>query len=436
MLQIDESRSGMLGKCKRCGASFRVPGEKRPGSGTLPRQAPVRDKQQPTDKPAPDSTPSPAPAPAQVRKPIGTFSALERVKASIASATPPKTPAPMPAMDQLELVEDDPTLRGPSSRPPGSDPASSSEAVLLEDERNHTSAAAPPGQPRQAITSTPTPAGAPHTMIREEIADVEAVEYEDDDDWDEPRKPDRGTKSASNELTQAPGGIWYVGIAVSVLLWVVLTPLAFFYRPVCYAILFCGIGVSYVGRRWLFRLARQEGTPTWVLMMFVPFYRFFFFFTHVRTALVPFLIWLTGTLLLISGGFTYGFHRFMDNEGKHLMGANSPLQFTPPPPDLSTPEAIDAEAARLLKGNKKEARAWLKEPQNRHDRQARRLIEEAYSNGAKEVYAVGLDDGEETQFVVILPIEPAARKKLFDWHHALEPTLQDSGQKYLLLSTD
>src|SRR5215469_12916966 len=103
MLQIDESRSGMLGKCKRCGSSFRVPGEKRPGSGAVTRQAPVRDKQEPTDKPAPPPTPKPAPAPTQIRKPIGTFSALERVKASLASATPPKTPAPLPPMDQLEL---------------------------------------------------------------------------------------------------------------------------------------------------------------------------------------------------------------------------------------------------------------------------------------------------------------------------------------------
>jgi hypothetical protein len=212
-----------------------------------------------------------------------------------------------------------------------------------------------------------------------------------------------------------------------------MTPCAFLYRPAAYATLFVGIGIGYVGRRWLYRIAKQESSTAWLMMMLVPFYRFFFFFTHVSQTLVPFLLWLCGTLFVISGGFTLVFHTFLEKNGKQL--ATNPFDFEPPQAEMSTPEAIDAEAARLLLGNKKEARVWLKEPENRHDRQARRLIEGAYANGAKDVYAVGFDD-DETQFVVVLPVDAAKRKKLFDWHREADPTVQDVGQKYLLLSPD
>jgi hypothetical protein len=419
MLQVDDSRAGMLGKCRRCKKMFRVPGQKRLPPPTAPSPQPsATDRELPSEKPAPPPAPAlPVARESPVPKtPLGTFSALERVKASIRTPVPPGA-TPLPPLDlELEFIDDDtpapPPRQTTTQTPQSPDPASSSEAVLLED-------AAPPPAPkatrpgREAIASTPTQIRPRGPAFEEEVQDVEAVDDEDED-GEEPRE--RRASSA------APSAAWFVGMAVAVVLWMVLTPLAFFYLPVAYATLVTGFGICYVGNGGLNRLARQQGMSRWRLRL-IPFYQVYYMSTFGRPALVPFLTWVCGQTFLVSGGGAVGFHI--------AVNAHKPLA------DLSTPQAVDAEAARLLLGKNKEARAWLRQPENRNEPESRRLVEGAYGNGAKEVMVVGLDDADNgIQFVIVLPADAAARQKLFDWHREVDPTVKDVGQKYLLLAAE
>jgi hypothetical protein len=179
-----------------------------------------------------------------------------------------------------------------------------------------------------------------------------------------------------------------------------------------------GNGICYVGNGGLNRLARQKGMSPWLLRL-IPCYQVYYISSFGRPALVPFLTWVCGQTFLVSGGGAVGFH----------IAVNAHKA------DLS--KTIDAEAARLLQGRNKEARAWLRQPENRNEPESRRLIEGAYRTGATEVIVVGLDDADNgIQFVIVLPDDAAARRKLFDWHREVDPTVKDVGQKYLLLSAE
>lgn len=91
------------------------------------------------------------------------------------------------------------------------------------------------------------------------------------------------------------------------LLWVVLVVVALFFRPAVYGIFVLGSIVTFTGRRMFLRVAREEGTGTWLACLFVPFYSIFYFFTHLDETIRPFLIGFFGYVLLTSGMIVWFF---------------------------------------------------------------------------------------------------------------------------------
>jgi hypothetical protein len=336
----------------------------------------------------------------------------------------------------LEVVEDDEPQPRPAPPRPGGPPAPEpeEEAVVLE-EVTEEPALPPRKSVKEAITPRPAPRRKPHPDRDDDIPVLEAVE-DGEEDRPSRAKPGKKRKKRRDANQRVAAWVWVVLVLIG-LAWLATTPLAFMYEPVAFTVVLVGIAVRYVGRRGLSRLAHEEGGSEWLLMLLVPFYRFYFFFTHFRPALMPFLIWFLGSLFALSGACSLAIHRLHTQADTRDTVPPWVLQDVPRP-NPSTPQSADAEATRLLAGNKKEARAWLREPENRRSRAVRALVEQAYDKGAKEVFVVGFDpdDEEELRFVVVLPADPAARRRLIDWHRESEPDLKDVGQKYLLLTLE
>jgi hypothetical protein len=98
-----------------------------------------------------------------------------------------------------------------------------------------------------------------------------------------------------------------------------------------------------------------------------------------------------------------------------------------------------------------EARAWLKDDNHvifeGNKAEVAKLVEDLYTAGAKEVYITGIVDIEGAQLsaslAVVLPDDPAARKRVFDIQRALyksweyeEGATEDIGQKYMDFTFD
>jgi hypothetical protein len=129
------------------------------------------------------------------------------------------------------------------------------------------------------------------------------------------------------------------------------------------------------------------------------------------------------------------------------------------PNEEAKSSGVDAEAAECLakKDSIAEAKAWLAAPKHalwKGDRkEITALVDDFYKAGAKEVYAVDIakEPGFEivAQFVVVLPTDPEARRKVLEVHNAFwkkyldeDPDevkdflVDEAGQRYLLLNFD
>ena len=129
-----------------------------------------------------------------------------------------------------------------------------------------------------------------------------------------------------------------------------------------------------------------------------------------------------------------------------------PADLPDAPPIFAPLPSSTADAERLLtQSNQGEALAWLTDPTaNRGVAQwgkdeAIGLVNHFYSAGAVKVVVVDTELVEETevasQFIIVLPADPAARDKIFKIDAAFEaeystPPTADVGQKYLHLTTD
>jgi hypothetical protein len=223
-----------------------------------------------------------------------------------------------------------------------------------------------------------------------------------------------------------------IAILGAVLLWVVLTPLAFFFKPVAIGMLIVGAILGILGRGSFLRIAREEGGATHLLVLLVPFYEVYFFISRINKTLVPFMIWMCGVVFLFSACITLWIHHAHqeyeeDHPASALAGA--------------TPQEVDAQCARLLAGPTKEARAWLREQgaggNAAEIAAASGLVEQAYQAGAKQVIAANIHRDEDgdlvATFIIVLPDDAAARQRVFDWHrgeHGPDDE-KDVGQKYL-----
>jgi hypothetical protein len=340
--------------------------------------------------------------------------------------TPPPVPrASPPAEPGLELVEDDDPV---SPRPAAarslnsSDPPSSGECAVL-DEPSPKAAAAEPVQRRKARLSAD-----------EDLRDVEGVD--EDDQGSRLHRPRRNKKRPAESAQTAIVAGLIAGGAVA-LIWIIMTPLAFYFRPVAFAMLIGGGLAGVTSRAYFRKVARQELGSSYFILKFVPFYDAYFFVIHIRRMLLPFVFWLAGFFFITAGGLALVLHQAgaaMESSTADFSGNHET-----PAAKLDTPQGADGEATRLLSGRKKEARAWLREPDNRRDRSLRELaaaVEKAYKNGAKEISVVGYDenDDEDLHIIITLPTEPAERQRLFTWFRDdIDPDAHDVGQKYLFL---
>jgi hypothetical protein len=91
------------------------------------------------------------------------------------------------------------------------------------------------------------------------------------------------------------------GLAIAAIVWIGLTVLAIWVRPVVFVLLILGGVVIAAGRRMLLHLAEQEGTSTWLACLLVPFYPTYFFFTRIHEAYKSFLVSCAGYVFFVSG---------------------------------------------------------------------------------------------------------------------------------------
>jgi hypothetical protein len=150
------------------------------------------------------------------------------------------------------------------------------------------------------------------------------------------------------------------------------------------------------------------------------------------------LIGGVGALYLVLGVGFFFLNRYVDS-----------VRPFGPPLTHNDPAGADAHCAKLLTDmNKIEARAWLrskgdltKDPY----RVINGIVEDAYKNGAKQVYATSLDQ-TDTQgkpapdLVAEAPTDPAARKEFLHWYGnklgGMKYGSADVGQKYVYLELD
>jgi hypothetical protein len=217
-------------------------------------------------------------------------------------------------------------------------------------------------------------------------------------------------------------------------LWLALTPAAFFFLPVAYVMIVVGAIFGFLSRVWFARVARWELGSDYSLYRLIPFYDLYFFVTRINHLLFPALFWVLSFLFVTSGGISLFFHGARDVfDGVGAAGgpaAVAPAQRPPP--------GSDADFRRLLGGKTKEARALLLEVALEGEPSAlafKKRVDNAYKNGAKAVTAVGLgDDDDDEQFVITLPDEAAERKRFFTWYQKeIDPQARDTGQAYLRL---
>lgn len=226
-----------------------------------------------------------------------------------------------------------------------------------------------------------------------------------------------------------------IAILGAVLLWVVLTPLAFFFKPVAIGMLIVGAILGILGRGSFLRIAREEGGATHLLVLLVPFYEVYFFLSRINKTIVPFLIWMCGVVFLFSACITLWIH--------HAHQAHQEFEADPARSALvgATPQEVDAQCASLLAGPTKKARAWLREQgaggNAAEIAAASGLVEQVYRAGAKQVIAANIHRDEDgdlvATFIIVLPDEAAARQRIFDWHRGErgDDDEKDVGQKYL-----
>lgn len=114
------------------------------------------------------------------------------------------------------------------------------------------------------------------------------------------------------------------------------------------------------------------------------------------------------------------------------------------------PKDEDATCEESLKNpNHAEAREWCSNEENMGFKMTvsdmLKLAEEIYAAGAEKVYVTDIDEFKgrkiSASFVVVLPKDGAARKRLFDWEAGFAKQIEekprtDKGQKYFFISLD
>jgi hypothetical protein len=256
------------------------------------------------------------------------------------------------------------------------------------------------------------------------------------------KKSRRGSKQsgvpAATELAS--------GLGMATVVWILLGFLAWMFQPMTYVVLGIGALVTFTGRSQFLRVAKAEGTGSWLACLLVPFYSTYFFLTRLGRTLVPFLIGCFGWLFLATGGVCWWAHRAAEAAAEQTAQAAAR--------EVPLRRKVDEEVIcqqLLAAPNQADALVWLKDESKQRGvfkwsrRQISELVRKLYQLGAKQVIAVNIETLEDlggaeftSQLVVVLPDEPDKRKALFDWRATFfeEKPIKDRGQKYQLVNLD
>jgi hypothetical protein len=394
------------------------------------------------------AAPKPPPPPAEEELPeLEVIEDDEPAPPPKAKTKPVRRPPPRDETDELEVLDEDPAPpeRAGAKPPAAPKPARRREPISetdlemepvedLEAVEDDGPAAPPRKRPRLA----PEPAGitrdAPrHRPRLAEEDEGEVVEAEVDEE--------EGGQLTRAARAAGPVALLAVGAAV---LWLLLTGLGFFVKNFFIAggaaalMIVAGGVVWIISRVWFMRIGREEGQGVYLALRFVPFYEVYFFFKHRSQTLLPVAVWGCGALLLFTGMGVLAWRTYRElNPDWYHEGAK-----------VIAGKRTEAEArgeeehcAEMMGGkNKTEARAWLAGPQvSSTDVSAqhyRRAVEAAYRAGAQEVMAChpNITGGSpEAEFVIVMPGDAAARKRVFDVRRRSGVDVPDVNQKYLLL---
>jgi hypothetical protein len=420
-------------------------------------EAPPPPKPRPKPQPAPDQgmelvdDDTPPPSKTRPKSKPADVDDLELIDDE--TPPPPKTrPKPQSApVHSRERIQDGtpppakalPKAKRPAAPPPEPDDVEELEVIEEEPRRK------PAPRSRDGITRDPLPGRKARIADVDELPDDEEDEEDFDEDRAERRKAGRKKRRSREDSRQMGATTVFVVAGVAVVLWLVLTPAAFFFKPVSIALLVFGAICGFVSRLFFIRIARRELGSMFVLLNLIPLYDVYYFFTRISKMLFPFILWVCAVLFLISGGISLGFHNFRESGSKSPFtrsGTQSGQPFGIGFDDdggvalaPKTAKELDAEPARLMAKNRIEARAFSRTAAFRRmpgSKEATTNINDAYNFGAKEVWVAGLDPDELRCLVVVLPADAPSRKRLFAWYQRIDPDAIDLGQKYLLLAMD
>ncbi len=160
-------------------------------------------------------------------------------------------------------------------------PGSSGQMELVEDSDAHGS-----------LPEEPSPS--PRRSPRREYPEPDSIEHEEQDE--QPAKKRKKKKKKKRSASSAPQVLMPVLVVASTV--VVLVGLAWFFRPVVYALWIVGILCTLVGRRMFLKIAAEDGVGTWLACLFIPFYSTYYFFKNINLMLGPFLVSCCGYGLL------------------------------------------------------------------------------------------------------------------------------------------
>jgi hypothetical protein len=347
------------------------------------------------DEPAEPKRPAPKPSPKRppVREPAEILEAVEEIEEA-------------EVLDAAEVVEDDP-------------PAARRRPRLAPDAGAYAEAPAPRRRPALAADDEDEDEDRPRRRV---------VDDEDEDERPRRRRP-RGRRPARQKGGVAP--VLLITVGVAAVLWLVLTPLAFFSKYVAICMLVVGFFPAVSGRIWLARIMHRE--TEWIHRI-IPFYEFYFVLTRLGKTFAPLVLWACGLFFLASGGISLAIHRVHErNSGDGDWGGRAD------PQTRQEAQDVDARCEKLLAvPNRQEARAWLAALPNRPFAAVLSpQVEAAYQNGAAEVVAANIhvdaDGDPAADLILVLPGDPASRQRVFAWRQAQGNEERDFGQKYLLL---
>ncbi|TMQ34936.1 MAG: hypothetical protein E6K70_04975 [Planctomycetota bacterium] len=173
----------------------------------------------------------------------------------------------------------------------------------------------PPSRPKEPWEEEDS---SPYAVREEpESDDRPKVEYGIDKDYE--KKVERKRQEEQQKETRGFIGL----IFLMIFIWILMGVMPFIMFELVWVSLSMGLLLTSAGGIMMTTAAFHEGKG--LLMLFVPFYGFYFMIMYWKEARNGFCIWLIGCLILGTALVTGGFKKLMDLKEKQMSGPITPV---------------------------------------------------------------------------------------------------------------